>query len=87
MSDDDFATPQPVTRLAGKVVGGLYAKGTKSERQAVFIETASGRYLLRRKTGPVFDDSELVDYVGHRIECDGFIIGTTLLAETLRRID
>jgi len=79
--------PIRVTSLRGHVTTGLYAKGSKSEHEAVFIETADGRYVLRRKTGPVFNDTELMQYVGRGIECDGFLIGRTLLAERIVSAD
>lgn len=75
--------PVRVVALRGRVTQGEYGKGSKSEREAVFIETTSGRYILRRKTGPVFGDAELTRYVGHEVECDGFVVGTTLLAERI----
>jgi hypothetical protein len=53
----------------------------------VFIETAEVRYVLRRKTGPVFGDMELMGYVGHVVECDGFVVGTTLLAERIKMVE
>ena len=87
MVHEDTSTPQPVTGLQGNVVRGAYGKGSKSERQAVFLETAAGRYILRRKAGPVFGDAELDQYVGHRIECDGFVVGTTVLADKIRKVD
>ena len=76
-----------VTALRGQVTRGLYGQGSKSEREAVFIDTANGRYVLRRKNGHVFDDPELTPYVGHRVECDGFILGTTLLAERIAVVE
>ena len=84
MATEDTASPQPVSGLRGGVVRGEYGKGSKSEREAVFLETTAGPYLLRRKTGPVFGDVELEQYVGHQVECDGFVVGTTLLAEKIR---
>jgi hypothetical protein len=77
------ATPVRVTALRGRVTQGEYGKGSKSEREAVFIETSGARYILRRKAGPVFGDTELARFVGHEIECDGFVVGTTLLAERI----
>jgi len=63
---------------------GVYGKGSKSEREVVFIETAdTKRYILRSKTGPAFDDTKLTQYVGHEVKCDGFVVGTTLLAERI----
>ena len=73
-----------VTGLRGKVSAGTYAKGSKSQREAVFIETPDARYVLRRKSGPVFGDAELARYVGLNVECDGFVTGATLLAERIQ---
>ena len=76
-------SPVQVAALRGRVTQGEYGKGSKSEREAVFLETAGARYILRRKTGPVFGDTELVQFVGQVVECDGFLVGTTLLAERI----
>ena len=79
-------SPIRVTAVRGRVTQSKYGAGSKSERDAVFIETASVRYILRRKGGPVFGDTEIIRYVGHQVECDGFVIGTTLLAERVEVI-
>lgn len=79
--------PIRVTALRGHVTQGIYAKGTKSEREAIFIETEKNRYLFRRKKGPAFNDAQLKQYVGHMVECDGFLIDTTLLTERIEIID
>jgi hypothetical protein len=76
----DAAQPEPVKNLRGTVTRGDYAKGSKSERVAVFLETTEGRFLLRRKNGPAFADMKLERYVGHTVACDGFLVGTTVLA-------
>lgn len=76
--------PVPVKGIRGRVTRGLYAQGSKSEREAIFLETDNGRYVLRRKTGPVFGDVELEQYVGREVICDGFLVGTTLLAERIQ---
>ena len=73
-------------QLRGLVTRGPYAKGSKSQRRAVFLVTESGRYVLRRKTGPVFRDATLKRFVGHTVECDGFFVGTTLLADHIKVI-
>jgi hypothetical protein len=79
--------PIRVTSLHGWVTQGVYGKGSKSERVAMFIETADAqRYILRRKTGPAFDDSELTQYMGHEVKCDGFVVGTTLIAEQIELV-
>jgi hypothetical protein len=81
------ARPIRVTCLRGRITKGIYGGGSKSEREAVFIETANGSYVLRRKAGPAFDDTELNQYVGHEVECDGFLLGKTLLGERIDVVD
>ena len=76
--------PQPIRGLRGTVSRGPYGTGSKSAREAVFIDTPNGRFLLRRKTGPAFGDDALDAYRGCTVECDGFLLGTTLLAEAIR---
>jgi hypothetical protein len=78
--------PVSVRKLRGRVSRGDYAKGSKSERDAVFIDTNDGRYLLRRKGGPVFADDELERHVGRTVECDGFLVGSTLLADSIEQV-
>jgi hypothetical protein len=79
--------PIQVTSLHGRVIQGPYGKRSKSEREAIFIETPEAqRYLLRRKTGPMFGDAEPTRYIGHQIKCDGFVVGTTLIAEQIELV-
>ena len=75
--------PQRVDGLTGAVVRGPFGAGSKSEREAVWLETADRRLVLRRKDGPTFDDRALEKYVGKRVKCDGFIVGYSLLAERI----
>ena len=75
--------PEPIQQLRGQVTRGEYGAGSKSERTAVFIDTGRGRYLLRRKGGPAFADAALDRYIGQTVECDGFLLDTTLLAERI----
>jgi hypothetical protein len=79
----DASTPRAVRNLRGTVTRGRHATGSKSEREATFLETVRGRYILRRKEGPAFADSSLDRFVGKQVQCDGFIVGTTLLAEKI----
>lgn len=76
--------PQRVKSLTGAVERGPFGTGSKSERQAIWLVTNGRRLVLRRKTGPAFDDKSLNKYVGKRVSCDGFVVGYTLLAERIR---
>lgn len=75
--------PRRVVGLTGEVVRGPFGGGSKSEREAVWLETADERFVLRRKEGPTYDDRVLNRYVGKRIKCDGFVVGYMLLAEQI----
>jgi hypothetical protein len=83
----DPSEPVPVRELRGRVTRGVYGKGTKSEREAVFVDTGSERYLLRRKSGPAYGDSQLDRYVGHLVTCNGFLLGTTLIADVIQKVE
>jgi len=84
MATSDSPSLQKISALYGHVVTGEYGKGSKSEHQAIFLETASDRFILRRKTGPAFGDAELQQFLGKQVECDGFLSGNTLLAEKIK---
>ena len=83
MSVSSDTKPRKITGLTGTVARGPFGTGSKSERQAVWLETAEGRYVLRRKEGPTYDDRALDQYVGKRVKCDGFLVTYTLLAERI----
>jgi hypothetical protein len=75
--------PKRVQGIRGLVSVGPYGVGSKSEREAVYIDVDGTPYVLRRKTGPVFADAELQTFVGKRVVCDGYIVGHTLLVERI----
>jgi hypothetical protein len=84
---DSSDSPEKVDGLTGTVVRGTFGKGSKSEREAIWLDADGRRLVLRRKGGPGMDDRELEKYVGKRVKCDGFVVGYSLLAdriETLR---
>lgn len=66
-------------RVVGRVTRGEVAKGSKSEHDAVLLESPDGRYILRRKGGNAFQDPELDRLVGQEIEAEGELAGQTLI--------
>ena len=78
--------PRKVDGLVGRVELGPFGTGSKSEREAVWIETKDERLVLRRKGGPSYGDPELARYVGKRVKCDGFVVGYMLLAEHIEEL-
>jgi hypothetical protein len=80
MSTND-ADPRRVDGIKGTVERGPFGTGSKSARDAVWVDTPQGRFVLRRKDGPTLGDAALDRYVGRRVTCSGFIVGYALLAE------
>jgi hypothetical protein len=78
--------PEKVDGLTGTVVRGSFGKGSKSEREAIWLEADGRRLVLRRKGGPSFDDHALEKYIGKRVKCDGFVVGYSLLAERIETL-
>lgn len=78
--------PEKVDGLTGTVVRGPFGKGSKSEREAIWLEADGRRLVLRRKAGPGYGDQTLEKYVGKRVKCDGFVVGYTLLAERIEAL-
>lgn len=65
--------------FTGRVVKEVFGKGSKSEHDAVMIETSTGKYILRRKGGNPFSDHELDRLIGKRIRGNGVLTGSTLI--------
>jgi len=64
---------------SGSVVKRPFAKGSKSERDAIFLVTSEGDYVLRRQGGNPYHDPDLERLVGKKIRCTGILTGYTLL--------
>jgi hypothetical protein len=47
------------------------------------LVNAKGSWILRRKGGPAMGDRELEKWVGSKVVCSGFLVGSTLLAESI----
>ena len=81
------ASPQRVDGLAGSVRCGTLGCGSKSEREAVWLDTDQGCYALRLKNAPSFGDTTLDGVAGRRVSCRGFIVDSVLLADRIELID
>ena len=60
--------------LDGQVVKKPFAIGTKSEHEAIYLETAQGNFVLRRAGANPFEmDRDLEALVGQKVRCSGFV--------------
>ena len=65
--------------ISGQVVKGPFATGSKSEHEAIFLNSERGRFVLRRQGGNPFRDPELEKLVGKTIRGRGVIVGAMFL--------
>ena len=65
--------------ISGRVIKEVVAKGSKSERPAVILDTGKKRYVLRRIGANPFEDATLDKLVGKTITATGEVAGFTLM--------
>jgi hypothetical protein len=65
--------------ISGQVVKARFAAGSKSDHEAVFLNSDKGRFVLRRTGGNPFFDPELEKLVGKSIRARGEVAGYTFL--------
>jgi len=73
--------------LQGQVIQHLTAKGSKSERKAVFLETSEGSFVLRRRGGNPFGDQVLQELVGKTLHVKGILTEHTLIMSDWTEIE
>ena len=78
---------QSQVELNGKVVKKKFGEGSKSEHDAVYLETDSGSFVLRRKGGNPFNDPELKKLIGEKICATGIITDYSFIASDLKKIN
>ena len=86
LKSDVPGEPMPVHALRGRVAEGPFARGSKSEHIAVFLETSAARYVLRRRGGPTYADETLRGLVGCNVECDGVVVSYVLIADRIEPV-
>jgi hypothetical protein len=70
-------------QLKGKVVRKEFAKGSKSEHEAVYIDTSSGLFLLRQTGANPFQNPELKKLIGKDVQVDGTVQDYLFMADTI----
>lgn len=71
--------------LSGRVTRTLVDQGSKSERDAVTLQSDDGQtYVLRRHGGPAFGDESLDSLIGTALTVNGLTLGNTLIMKNWR---
>jgi hypothetical protein len=73
--------------LTGKVIQKKFAAGSKSEHDAIYLETDQGDFQLRRLGGNPFSDPELKKLVGKKITATGILNEKLFVANKIKDID
>jgi spore coat polysaccharide biosynthesis protein SpsF (cytidylyltransferase family) len=73
--------PQSKQTFKGRVVCRTTGKGSKSEHEAVMLETSKKDYVLRIKGGNPFSNPELDKLVGKTIKATGELADYVLFLE------
>jgi hypothetical protein len=76
-----------MAEFQGEVVKRPFAVGSKSEREAIFLETKGRRYLLRQMGGDPYHDPELDQLVGKTIKAQGEVDDYLLLLSDWKIVD
>lgn len=58
-------------KLQGIVLQGTYGKGSKSEHEAIYLDTGKEKYRLKIKGGNPFHDEKLHNLIGKTIRVEG----------------
>jgi hypothetical protein len=64
---------------SGRVSRSLVAPGSKSEREAVVLDSDGDRFVLRRMGGNPFSDPQLDDLVGKTVHAVGEVHGPNFI--------
>jgi hypothetical protein len=73
--------------VVGDVVRRRIGAGSKSDRDAVVLETGDATLILRRRGGNAFSDPALDALVGQRVRLVGTGTDTTFLIDRFEVID
>lgn len=73
--------------LTGEVIVKPFATGSKSEHDAVFIQSAEGTFLLRKQGGNPFYDPMLQQFVGKQVKVKGLLDRNLFLAKEIEELE
>lgn len=62
-------------KLEGVVVTGIFSPGSKSEHNAVYLDSGGKKYRLKRRGGNPFHDDYLFQFIGKKVLVEGELSG------------
>ena len=73
--------------VVGDVVRRRIGAGSKTDHDAVVLDTSDRTFLLRRRGGNAFADPALDELVGRRVRLEGTATDTTFLIDQVTVLD
>jgi len=73
--------------ISGRVIKKTVGKGSKSERNAVLLDTGEAKFVLRRQGANPFSDPVLDAYVGKTIRGVGNLTGYTFIVSEMIEVE
>ena len=74
------------TVITGKLVKKGFARGSKSEHEAIYLETKDGSYKLKRMGGNPFHDNTLEQLVGKNVTAVGRVDDYQFIATEVKEV-
>ena len=75
-----------LTVLTGNVIQKKFAEGSKSEHTAIYLQTETMSYQLRRLGANAFADPKLKGLVGKKVKAKGLLNDTLFIAHSIEAI-
>lgn len=70
--------------LSGKIVIGQFGAGSKSEHTAVYLETAQGKFVIRKRGENPFESSVLHHMAGRQVTAEGTLDSYLFLIDDIK---
>jgi len=86
MKANDSDKEKNEATFSGIIIKEKTASGSKSEHNAIFLQTTEKAYQLRRPGANAFADPELQKWVGKKVIITGIIYGALLMISTIKKI-
>lgn len=73
--------------ISGEVIKKTFAKGSKSEHDAIYIVTDQGEFVLRKTDDNPFENKALQKFVGKKVNAEGKLKDYLFIADKVWTVE
>lgn len=73
-------------KVKGTIIAGRFGDGTKSEHDAIYLQTEKARYVLRLAGSNPFENTELQSMIGKQVIASGTLKSYLFLAKEVKEV-